>query len=273
VQALRPSAGTAHVTFARAGADTVVERCFATSPIKLFSTRRRSGACWIYGATLGGGFVGGDAVQMTVAVRSGASALLTTQASTKIYRSLKPASQSIHADIADAALLAVIPDPVVCFRGADFTQTQRYALAPTADLILLDWFTSGRHARGERWEWRRYCSRIEITRDGRRILYDGITLQRDADSVAQRMGRFEVFATCVVTGPRLVESAAALIAASSSQPIETNGDIIESACPLRDGGTLVRIAGTSVEGVGRWLRGRLSFSETLLGDDLWRRKW
>ena len=265
--------GLAHVTFSRAGSRTVVERCFATNPIKLFSTRGQSGACWVYGATLGGGFVGGDEVHMTVGVRPGAIALLTTQASTKVYRSLKPASQSVRAEVADSSLLAVIPDPIVCFRGADFLQTQHYTLAPDANLILVDWFTSGRHASGERWQGRRYRSRIEIVRDRRRILYDGVTLQDDGHSVAERMGRFDVFATCVISGPRLIESAASWMTACSSLPVEAGAEIIESAYPLSDNGTLVRIAGTSVERVGRLLRSRLSFSTTLLGDDPWSRKW
>jgi len=274
VQALRPAfAGTAHVTLSRVGSDTVVERCFATNPVKLFATRRRSGACWVYGATLGGGFVGGDAVQMTLSIRSDAVALLTTQASTKVYRSLKPASQSIVADVADSALLAVLPDPVVCFRDADFSQAQRYTLARDANLVLLDWFTSGRHASGERWVCRRYSSRIEIVRDGRRVLFDGMTLERDLGSVAERLGRFDVFATCVITGPRLADHAARIVAASSNDPIELNSDVIESASPLRDGGALVRMTGSSVERIAQLLRQRLSFCIQLLGDDPWSRKW
>src|SRR6185436_20614305 len=101
----------AFMRFVRSGHQTVVGRSFASSPVKLFTTRAVGGACWVYAATLGGGLVGGDRIRMTIDVGADARALLTTQASTKVYRSLRPASQHISARIADDALLAVVPDP------------------------------------------------------------------------------------------------------------------------------------------------------------------
>ena len=44
-------------------------------------------SAWAYAATYGGGLVGGDSVSMRVEVGAGASALVATQASTKVYRS------------------------------------------------------------------------------------------------------------------------------------------------------------------------------------------
>lgn len=266
-------AGTAHLKFSRAGSRTILERAFATSPVKLFTTRNRGAACWVYSATLGGGFVGGDAVRMTLEIGQGATALVATQASTKVYRSLKPASQSISAIVHDDALLAVVPDPVVCFAGADFSQEQHYELGPRADLVVVDWITSGRHAAGERWAFARYSNRIDIARNHRRIFFDGLTLEPETDTVAQRMGRFDVCATCVISGPRVADAAAAIVAALSQAPIHAHAETIESACPLAGGGTLLRVAGISVERVGRLLRTRLDFLPPFLGDDPWTRKW
>jgi urease accessory protein len=45
-----------------------------------------------------------------------------------------------------------------------------------------------------------------------------------------------------------------------------------AASPL-NGGAIVRLAGVGPEPVGRWLRDRLSFVSTLLGEDPWARKW
>jgi len=259
--------------FSRSGVRTILDRSYATSPVKLFTTRNHAGACWVYAATLGGGFVGGDAVRMTLDVGAGASALLTTQASTKVYRSLKPASQQISAAVHGDGLLAVVPDPIVCFAGADFSQDQRYDLAGDANLVALDWITSGRHAAGERWAFARYASRIQITRDGKRILYDGLTLQQETDTVAERMGRFDVWANCVITGPRVTDAAAAILDRIAHLPVHTRADMIESACPLAGGGVLLRMAGSHVEQVGRHLKSRLQFLQEFLGDDPWSRKW
>lgn len=266
-------AGTAHLRFARSGANTVLERSFATSPVKLFTTRSTGSSCWVYSATLGGGLVGGDAIQMTVDLGAGSRGLLATQASTKVYRSLRPASQIVSAAIASDALLAVVPDPVVCFAGADFTQRQRYELGERASLVAVDWMTSGRHATGERWAFKRYESRIDILRNGRRILYDGLVLETGLDRVGERMGRFDVCLTAVITGPDVADQAAAIVRAHSAMPVSRDAALIESASTLSDGGALLRIAGTSVEQVGRLLRDRLAFLHPLFGDDPWSRKW
>ena len=63
----------------------------------------------------GGGLVGGDDIQLRADVTAGARALLTTQASTKVYRSERRSRQSLTATVGANALLAVVPDPIVCF--------------------------------------------------------------------------------------------------------------------------------------------------------------
>lgn len=210
---------------------------------------------------------------MTLEVSTDARALLATQASTKVYRSLRPASQTISATVEDGALLAVIPDPVVCFAGADFSQAQRYHLSHAANLVAIDWITSGRHESGERWAFARYESRIEVDRDGDRILYDGLVLEQGASSVAERMGRFQVYLTAVLTGPLISREAAAISDKVSRVAITTDSELIESSSRLVDGGLLLRIAGVSAEQVGHRLRQHLVFLQLFLGDDPWKRKW
>lgn len=266
-------AGTAHLRFAYTRSKTVLERSFATSPVKLFTTRNCGSACWVYAATLGGGLVGGDAIHMTVEVKSGARALITTQASTKVYRSLRPASQTLTAAIEDDALFAVIPDPIVCFAGADFSQAQHYELTHCANLVAIDWVTSGRHATGERWAFARFESRIEITRESKRVLYDGILLRNHPSPICERMGRTQVYATVLLTGPLVSQAAATIAEEIRRLPISQQSDLIESSSPLADGGTLLRIAGVHVEEVAHRLRQRLVFLHPLLGDDPWSRKW
>ncbi len=268
-----PDAGSAHLTFTRSGADTVLTRAFATSPAKLIETTRRGAACWVYAATLGGGFVGGDDIRLRADVTAGARALLTTQASTKVYRSLRPSQQHVTATVESDALLAVVPDPIVCFDGAHFTQTQRYDLHTDASLVMVDWMTSGRHAAGERWAFSRYENRVDIRRGGRRIFFDGLVLEPSADTIASRMGRVDVLLTVVMTGPLVASAARESVNRISQSPIHRAADLVVSAAPLRDGGALLRMAGASVEQVGHALRTHLAFLSPLAGDDLWSRKW
>jgi urease accessory protein len=269
-----PHAGSAHLTFTRCGSATVLTRAFAASPVKLFATNGRGATCWVYAATLGGGLVGGDEIRVRAEVTDGARALLTTQASTKVYRSLRPSRQSLNATVDADALFAVVPDPVVCFAGADFTQTQRYDLHADASLIMVDWITSGRHASGERWAFSRYESRFDIRRGSKRIFFDALVLEPHIDSVVERMGRFDVLLTAVMTGPLVALAATDIVTRLAQASIDpSTRDLVMSASRLRDGGTLLRMAGTSVEQMGHALRAHLAFLSPLTGDDLWSRKW
>ena len=267
------AAGSAHLTFTRTGSHTVLTRAFATSPAKLIASNARGAACWVYAATLGGGLVGGDEIEIRADVNAGARALLTTQASTKVYRSLRRSRQSVTATVSGDALLAVVPDPIVCFTSADFVQTQRYDLHPDGSLVMVDWMTSGRHASGERWAFSRYESRIDIRRGSSHIFLDGLILEAHVDSVAARMGRFDVLLTAIVSGPLVRSAANDLVRCVSGAPIVRGGNLVVSAAPLRDGGALLRMAGHSVEQVAHTLRSQLAFLSPLIGDNLWSRKW
>ena len=273
VTTLRTTAGTAHLKFSRSGTDTVLTRAFATSPAKLIATKARGTSCWVYAATFGGGLVGGDAIQLTAEVAADARALVTTQASTKVYRSLRPSKQTITADVDAGGLLAVVPDPVVCFAGADFTQCQRYDLHADASLVVVDWMTSGRHAAGERWVFSKYESCLDIRRHAQPVLFDTIVLEQELDPVAERMGRFESLLTAVFTGPLVSATVDTIVDRTSRQPISCGEDLVVSAARLRDGGLLLRAASASVERLGGTLRELLTFLPPLVGDDLWSRKW
>ncbi len=268
-----PRAGSAYLSFTRTGSETVVTRALAASPAKLLATNLRSATCWVYAATLGGGLVGGDEIRMSAEVAEGARALLTTQASTKVYRSLRPSIQSLNATVEADGFLAVVPDPIVCFAEADFAQSQRYDLHARASLVTVDWMTSGRHASGERWAFSRYESRLDIRRGCERIFLDALVLERNIDTVVERMGRFNVMLTAVFTGPLVASAAADIVTRVSQSGVDRRSDLVVSASRLRDGGTLMRMAGTSVEQVGAALRAQLAFLAPLTGGDLWSRKW
>ena len=139
---------------------------------------------------------------------------------------------------------------------------------------MVDWMTSGRHAAGERWAFSRYESRFDIRRGSQRIFFDALVLEPNIDSVVARMGRFDVLLTAVITGPLVAAAATDIVARVSQAPIvAVAADLVMSAARLRDGGALLRMAGSSVEQMGHALRAHLAFLSPLVGDDLWSRKW
>ena len=274
------AAGRGAVAFERAGDRTVLRAARATSPLQILTPRNHGHGAWVIVASLGGGLVDGDAIDLDVHVGRGAAALLGTQASTKVYRCPERACrQDLHAIVEADGVLVAIPDPVACFAGARYEQSVRVDLDASASLVLVDAFTAGRSARGERWDFLRYASRTTVTRGGAPILHDGILLDPAHGALRARMGRFDAFATLVIVGPRAAEIRAAALAAPEA-PIGGPGrapraaaPIRASASPLGDDGAIVRIAGASTEIVSAALRERLAGLAALLGDDPHARKW
>ena len=257
----------------RSGNRSVVGRAYASSPLKLLTPRNHGGAAWIYTATYGGGLVDGDAIQLSMEVGRDAMALLSTQASTKVYRSPNGTTVAVDATVAAGALLAVLPDPVVCFTGARYRQSQTFHLSSSASVILADWFSSGRRAAGERWAFDEYVSRTRIEREGRLVCIDALTLSSSDGDLAERMGRFDVICTLALIGPHVSDRVNAILAAAAKAPIVRHPIQPESTARVSDDGAVLRFAGTSVEQVGRAVRERLQFVPALLGDSPWTRKW
>jgi urease accessory protein len=265
--------GRARIGVIRSGSRSVVNRAYATSPLRLLTPANHGRAAWIYTSRLGGGLVDGDRIALDIDVGRGAAAFLSSQASTKIYRSPGGTGADTQARVAAEGLLVVAPDPVVCFSGARYRQTQTFELADRASLVLLDWLSSGRHAAGERWAFDEYYGHITVRLEGRLLVHDTLALRAADGNLRARLGRFDVLAVAVLAGAPLAGVASSLVAAATGAPLPRNADQLVAAMPLRDCGCVVRFAGRSVERVGRTIREFLGFLPALLGDDPWIRKW
>lgn len=269
----RPAPGLGELDVVLGPRRSVVTRALATSPLRLLTPANHGHAAWVYTSTYGGGLVDGDAISLRVAVGPGASAFVSTQASTKVYRSPRGSGSEMRADIGRDGLLVVVPDPVVCFAGSSYRQIQRVNLAEGARLVLVDWISSGRRASGERWVFDEYVSRTIVRCKGRLVLHDATALRSADGDLATRMGRFDVMALVVIVGEAMKSEAAALVSRVAQAPIVRGADELIAVAPLGDVGCVVRAAGRSVEQVGRRLRQLLGFVPALLGDDPWSRKW
>jgi urease accessory protein len=249
-----------------AGESAAIE-CRSHTPLRLLLPRARGRTVWAVAASHGGGLVGGDHVALDLGVGEDAQACLTTQAETKVYRSADaPGRQSTRARVARGGLLAVLPEPVSAYAGSAYEQAQRFELAAGGSLVLLDTFTAGRSARGERWAFRSLRTANEVALDGRLVLADALRLaEGEGPPVATRMAGFDLLATVVLLGPRLVEPAAALLAELAARPAE-RAPVIAAASPLADG-LFMRLAAVDVESGLAALRATLAFLPGLLGED------
>jgi urease accessory protein len=248
-------------------------RVYATSPLRLLTPVNHGSAAWLYASSHGGGLVDGDRISVDVTVGRGATAFLSTQASTKVYRSSVGTESRMQARVAEGASLILAPDPVVCFAGARYRQWQRLTLDPGGCVVLVDWVTSGRRAAGERWQFDDYVAHTEVAVNGRLAIHDTLSLRAADGELAARLGRFDVLALVVLAGAPLDENARAMIERVQAMPLVRRADLLVSAAPLRTGGCAVRIAGPSVERAGALIEQLLAFVPRLLGDNPWSRKW
>ena len=256
----------------KVGSRSVVRGCFATSPLRILTPRNHGHAAWAYTSTLGGGLVDDDRVRLHIEVETGAAAVLSTQGETRVYRSPRGCQSELIAQVKDGALLAVLPDPTVCFADARYSQRTEIAVAPKGALVLADILVAGRTARGERWAFKRYAAELTLRMGERVVLAESVLLDPRHGPIVERFGRFEVLATLLLAGERLRIYYDALRDELQQLPATARSTLIESSNALGEDALLVRMASLSLEEAVRSIRRHLSFLPLLLGDDPWTRR-
>jgi urease accessory protein len=223
-----------HLVARRRGDETVLAHACASSPLRLVRPTFPSRACSVCLVTFGGGLVDGDAIDVKLDVEPGATLVVFTQASTKVFRGTS--RQTIRAEV--HGTLVLLPDPVSCFAGARYTQRVDVALAGDGGCVLLDAFTSGRPAFGERWAFDRIDLRTTVSRGKKLVARDALVLDSADGDIARRMGRFEAFATILSIGSEVDAVTRAI------EDQDHDDDCVVARSALADGACL-RIAATS----------------------------
>eukprot|EP00752_Nemacystus_decipiens_P009832 g8771.t1 len=286
---------------------TACTTTYARYPIKFVSATRAAdaGCAWVYTLGYGGGAVCGDQVTITCRVAEKSTAALTTQGSTKVFKrgskseratatelgseEIHRASQTLLSRVSTAALLAVVPDPVTCFKNSSFRQHQRFLLEHGSSLVLVDWVTSGRMSRGEGWAFNRLESRNEVMvqarawvpTDGRAegggwepLVLDSLVLEDVPGlSVQDRMLGMKVVGVVVLLGPRVEGLVATLLDLEARKRsrfppgLEPGGDAAtttrgvgtanrgEAPSPPREKGRTLSSVSPLHGGVDGWCRG------------------
>jgi len=267
------------------GGESRVTQARAHSPLHLL-TPRVAGvggrAAWVFVATFGGGLLPGDRLALDVTVGEAATALVGTQAQTKVFRAgaAGGATQRVRAEVAPGGLLVWLPDPVACFADARWEQTLELHLGEAGSAVLVEGVTAGRSARGERWAFARVAMRTRVWAPGL-VLDDGLELDAAHGALPARLGRMGALATVTAFGPRAAPVAEALRAAGRAPLGPRGADIVLAVSEVGGGaaagsgaaGVVARLAGVAVEPVLRAVRELLAGVTALVGDDPFARKW
>ena len=150
-------------------------------------------------------------------------------------------------------------------------------------MLLLDWFTSGRIARGEEWQFDRYRSVNEVWIGEKQVACDVLLLdQRDEgnpgadERVPHRhlqtsLAPYHCYATVIMFGEatrNISDTFHTRYDALTQMQRKTPESLIWSFSPLENGqGSIVRVAATETESVRSWLRDALRGLETQIGVD------
>ncbi|KAI9861355.1 MAG: hypothetical protein M1813_005252 [Trichoglossum hirsutum] len=265
-----------------------------TYPLKLISPSHPSQkAILIFLLSYGGGLVSGDATTLSADILVNARLALVTQGSTKIFKARSPnvvSTQRLNVRVEEGAALCLLPDPVQPFAGSIYEQRQVFRIdAATASLLVLDWVSEGRTARGEKWEFESWKGKNEVwtlEEPPRLLLRDNVILggegQFNNETLESRMDGLSIFGTLIVRGPLFASLAAFLLQEftalpriggggggrgwNSEAPLtdvdpkresrharEQDDGVLWTAAAVR-GFVVVKLGARSVEGARNWVR-------------------
>lgn len=245
------------VARARDDGHTIVTSAFAESPLRFvrptFPGTKSASVCLV---TFGGGLVDGDEVDVDIDVGPNATLVVFTQSSTKVFRG--SSRQSIRAHV--EGTLVFLPDPVSAFAEARYTQNVGVDLSGDGSCVLLDGFTSGRPAFGDRWAMNALDLRTTIRHDGETVLLDALRFDADDGVLSERASRFDAFATLIALGRRAAPVVEAIHRQGTPEP--TPDLVVATSAPPRARAlelpaAIVRFTSTAQAGVLDAVRSRL----------------
>jgi urease accessory protein len=156
-----------------------------------------------------GGIVPGDALALDVAVETGAHALITSPAATKVYRS--DGRTSRQAQILRASTGSTVewlPQETILFEGARVQLSTRVELTGSAAFIGWDILCLGRPACEERFGASSSCrQRFELWREGRPLVLERTRYDSDLQDAAWGLRGASVTGTLLAVGPALNDEA------------------------------------------------------------------
>lgn len=200
------SSGAVWLSFAGRGEHTRLARLYQKAPLRaLFPRSRAEGLPVAVVANVGGGLVAGDRTRVEIEVGSGASALVTSQAAEKVYRSTGlDTGVETALTVASGGWLEWCPQETILFDRARLRRSLTVDLATDARILLGEILVLGRLASGERTSRGLLFDRIELRRDGELMWQDRLRLEGEFTPVLDAPAGLDgarAVATLVHAGP------------------------------------------------------------------------
>lgn len=158
---------------------------------------------------LGGGYVEGEKYKYNFTLRKGARSVITTQASTKVYKceNNKESRQETIIRLDDDSILEYITDSVILFKNAIYNQCNKIYMSDNATLIYSDGITSGWSVDGESFTYKSVKMSTKVYMDNKIVMLDNLIINPREDDVSG-LGYFEGyenFGTLLVINKNITE--------------------------------------------------------------------
>lgn len=258
-------------------------------PLKIINPAAPAGcACHAVLASYGGGLLAGDSLRLRVRCEAGSRLLLSTQANTRIFKSIdgRHAEQLTEGHVAANALAVVLPDPLVPQAASRYHQAQHWHLHETATLLLADWYHAGRTDLGEKFAFTTFATELRVSVAGRLALLDRFALRPEEHLATSQatFGPYHSALSLYLVGPPAGAQFQRLAAALRQLPPPGQTDLhatlagrpyVVAVAQARDNVLLVRALGMSrldLEPVYQAVAVALA-GEELLGFDALQRKY
>src|SRR5690625_1860184 len=123
-------------------------------------------------------YLDGDTYSMTVSLDEGAELTLTTQSSTKVYKTLHShAYQETTFYLKKDSYLEYLPDALIAYKDAKYYQKNVVHMAEGATLLYSDIVTPGWSPEGKQFSYDMLRLKNEIYMEGELVAFDHIKLQ------------------------------------------------------------------------------------------------
>lgn len=243
----------ASLRFSRGGGRTVLVRQRVPYPFHVtrpfYLDRGHPEIATLYLQSASGGLYRGDSLALSIVADSHAAAHITTQASTIVHRThARTITQRTRIEIGEHAFVAVTPEPLVLFPGAEIACRTDITLAATGNAIVVDGLAQ-HDPEGKGRSFGRYSNTV-VVRDA-----DGTVLVADRGSLAGELmlgesspiGPFRAVGTLLVLGqgadrcdPDVLEKCLADCGCTAGMSKLPNGTGVGGRILAANGGMLAR---------------------------------
>ena len=240
------------LTAAARNGRTYLDDVYFTAPYKMMRPfEKEGGGIQVMPLCASAGIMKGDVQRFEYNVGTGADMEVLSQSFEKIHKMDGGcARREVTAKVESDAVLYYYPQPVIPFAGSAFESDMEIRLADESSfLFMLDIISCGRTAREERFEYRKFASKVRVYRGGR-LIYRDNTCYEPEKMPMEGVGMYEGYshlANLFITAAAFDAEKAAQLQEKIWATIEAYSECEGGVTRLAAGDLAVRIFGNRAQ--------------------------